>query len=247
MYMALLALRKFLKEEAKGHDRWIWQQCLQYSISLMNDLGIEVYSNWRTLQNWHRKLALNAWNGFAKAPPKKSQMPQLFVPDPDAQEAFRKYGIQNLKELSVELMHEYVIDKLIPTLVAQETKLDFLPDDDDGDFHAIVVETVADVTLEEKEAFLSNDRILGMTSYRDITFDLTRLTSLLTSSLILKLPLTQLTHACRPTQACIPTCILEHARQAYNGVCTFWYRVCRATCILVRACRHLQIVLTVEI
>ena len=31
-----------------------------------------------------------------------------------------------------------------------------------------------------------HDRILGMTSYRDVTFDLTRLTSLLTSSLILK-------------------------------------------------------------
>jgi hypothetical protein len=35
-----------------------------------------------------------------------------------------------------------------------------------------------------------HDRILGMMSYCDITFGLTRLTSLLTSSLILKLPVT---------------------------------------------------------
>jgi hypothetical protein len=56
--MALLALRKFLKEEAKGHDRWIWQQCLQYSISLMNDLGIEVYSNWITFD---RKSGKTEW------------------------------------------------------------------------------------------------------------------------------------------------------------------------------------------
>ena len=64
------------------------------------------------------------------------------------------------------------------------------------------------------------DRFLGMMSYHDITFDLTQLTSLLTSSLILKLPLTRLTHACHPTQACIPTCILIPARQACNDACT---------------------------
>jgi hypothetical protein len=51
-------------------------------------------------------------------------------------------------------MYENVIDKLISTLVAQEKQIlanqfDFLPDDD-GDFHAMVVKTVADVTPGRK-------------------------------------------------------------------------------------------------
>ena len=76
LYLAC-ALRKFV-DEVTEHQQWTWQRCLQFSIATMNDLGIETYSSWETLQRWHRRLAVSRQDAFCQAPPKKSILP-LFL------------------------------------------------------------------------------------------------------------------------------------------------------------------------
>jgi hypothetical protein len=115
LYLAC-ALRKFV-EEVKECGRWTWQRCIQFSIATMNDLGIETYSSWETLRRWHRRLAVSRQEAFCKAPPKKSSLPLFFVRNPDAMDAFKKFGVLNLKDLSVEKMSEYLQEQLVPALI----------------------------------------------------------------------------------------------------------------------------------
>jgi hypothetical protein len=117
IYLAC-ALRKFL-EEATRQRRWTWQLCIEHAIKLMNDIGIETYSNWRALARWHRRLAYSVKGTFMKAPEPKSRLPPLFNKNPDAMNSFKKYGVSILKELSVERMHSYVLDTLIPALMSR--------------------------------------------------------------------------------------------------------------------------------
>ena len=116
LYLAC-ALRQFVQKEI-GEPRWTWQQCLQYSIVVMNDLGLEAYSNVRTLGRWHRQLAYNLQDAFCKSSIKKDKIPPFLQSNPDAMNAFKKFGIANLNDLSVEKMYEYVHEHLVPTLVA---------------------------------------------------------------------------------------------------------------------------------
>jgi hypothetical protein len=117
LYIAV-ALRKFIAEVCDG-ARWTWKQCLIYSIKALSRIGLKTYKDWKTLQHWHRRLALNRKDGFGKAPPIKNLTPRFFLENPDAQEAFKQYGVQQLKELSVEKMHDYVLNKLVPILITK--------------------------------------------------------------------------------------------------------------------------------
>jgi hypothetical protein len=62
---------------------------------------------------------MNRKDGFGKAPPVKTLIPRFFSENADAQEAFKTFGVQHLKELSVELMHDYVLNKLVPQLITK--------------------------------------------------------------------------------------------------------------------------------
>ena len=82
----------------------------------MNDIGIETYSHWRSLARWHRQLAYSPNNAFIKSPAPKSRLPSFFIENPDAMNDFKKFGLSILKELSVERMHMYLLDTLIPII-----------------------------------------------------------------------------------------------------------------------------------
>ncbi|KAI2508418.1 hypothetical protein MHU86_5945 [Fragilaria crotonensis] len=57
MYIAL-ALRQFVCHVTGDmKTQWTWKKCLVFAIERMNDVGIEYYTNFRTLARWHRKLA----------------------------------------------------------------------------------------------------------------------------------------------------------------------------------------------
>jgi len=106
--------------------------------------GIEIYSNFETLSQWHRKFALNR-TFFSKPPdPRKdARLCRFFLDNPDAMEAFKSHGTQNIKDLRVELMHEFVVDQLVPELVSR-LKIEV----DDG--------VTTTLTNEDKAAFLSS-------------------------------------------------------------------------------------------
>ena len=85
-------------------------------MSEMNNVGVEVYTNWQLLQrSWHRRIVTRFNDTFLKAPSAKQLMPPFFREHPDAMDAFKRYGVVHLKDMSIELMHSYVHDSLIPT------------------------------------------------------------------------------------------------------------------------------------
>jgi hypothetical protein len=46
---AVYALRKFVVEVDGISGRWTWQQCIEFAIQAMHDIGLEAILNWRTL------------------------------------------------------------------------------------------------------------------------------------------------------------------------------------------------------
>ena len=73
-----------------------------HSMSEMNDVGVEVYTNW-------------AGDLYSDGMHAKQLMPPFSWEHPDAMDAFKRYGVVHLKDMSIELMHSYVHDSLIPT------------------------------------------------------------------------------------------------------------------------------------
>jgi len=51
MYL-VIGLHKFVNEEQTGM-RWTWKKCIMHSMSEMNDVVVEGYTNWQPLQRWH--------------------------------------------------------------------------------------------------------------------------------------------------------------------------------------------------
>ena len=120
LYLARHPMKNIV-EKVTGHiaSQSTWKQSLINAIHHMNDMGIEIYSNFETLSRWHRKFALNR-TFFSKPPdPKDARLCRFFLDNPDAMEAFKSHDTQNIKDLRVELMHEFVVDQLVPELVSR--------------------------------------------------------------------------------------------------------------------------------
>ncbi|KAI2512867.1 hypothetical protein MHU86_1413 [Fragilaria crotonensis] len=155
MYLAI-ALKQFvLNVTGDLRTQWTWKRCLQYAIQAMNDVGIEFYSSFSTLARWHRKFARNRFF-FYKAPGEKNLCPRFFLDNPDAMEAFKQYGLANIKDLRVEMMLEYVHSELIPKLILLQN--DSLYDDngDDVEVGSLQDNNNKDVTPTTKESFLQS-------------------------------------------------------------------------------------------
>ncbi|KAI2489341.1 hypothetical protein MHU86_25254 [Fragilaria crotonensis] len=160
MYLAL-ALKHFVANVTGDmQTQWTWKRCLMYAIRAMNDVGIEIYSSFATLARWHRKLARNRCF-FYCAPDPNTSYPPFFQDNPDAMEAFKKRGrVANLKDLSVELMYEYVHNNdLIPRLMVKRRHEDASLFDDDGGMNNHGVEE-GTITGVEAIAPTTRDAIL---------------------------------------------------------------------------------------
>jgi hypothetical protein len=125
----------------------------------MNNIGVEYYSNYRTLARWHRKLAKHRLY-FCKTPEAITMIPPFFRDNPDTLEAFKRYGVANIQDLRVQLMYNYVHQDLIPKLLSKAEQNGLF--DDDGDdvriSNVIVVgggasTTTSDIT--DKEVLIS--------------------------------------------------------------------------------------------
>ncbi|KAI2513790.1 hypothetical protein MHU86_573 [Fragilaria crotonensis] len=79
-------------------------------------------------------IGIQPKDAFIKSPAPKSRLPPFFLENPDAMNAFKKYGVSILKELSVERMHTYVLETLIPIMRARvERGLQEIESCDDDD------------------------------------------------------------------------------------------------------------------
>jgi hypothetical protein len=130
-YLAL-ALKQFVANVTGDmQTQWSWKHCLIHAVRAMNNVGIEYYSSFAALAHWHRKLAQNRYFFYHTPEPKTVYSP-FFQDNPDAMEAFKKHGVANLKDLSVELMLNYVHNDLIPRLMVKRRHEDACLFDDNG-------------------------------------------------------------------------------------------------------------------
>ena len=155
MYLAL-ALKQFvLNVTGNLRTQWTWKRCLHHAIEAMNDVGVEYYSSFATLAQWHRKLARHRYY-FYKAPEAKTACPRFFIDNPDAMDAFKRHGVANIKDLRVKMMLEYVHHELVPKLMVKRQSGCLFDDngDDAGDNVVGVAEEL--VTPTTKAAFLQS-------------------------------------------------------------------------------------------
>ena len=128
MYIAL-ALRQFVCHVTGDmKTQWTWKKCLVFAIECMNDVGIEYYTNFRTLARWHRKLAKHR-HFFCLTPEAKLLIPPFFRDNPDALEAFKKHGVAHIQDLCVELMYNFVHQDLLPKLLSKAAMNGLFDDD----------------------------------------------------------------------------------------------------------------------
>jgi hypothetical protein len=157
MYLTC-ALQKFV-DEASNISRWTWQQCIQHSIGLMNDIGGESYSHWRPLAKWHRRLTYSPKGTSIKSSAPKNCLPPFFIENPDAMDAFKKRGVSILKELLVERMHMYMLKTLIPTTMARgEQGIEDTFDNSQGDDELLTPPSLE--LLQETKSFHQGYRLL---------------------------------------------------------------------------------------
>jgi hypothetical protein len=76
MYL-VMALHKFVNEE-QTRMRWKWKKCIMDSLIEMNDVGVEVYTNW-------------AGDLYSDGMHAKQLMPPFSWEHPDAMDAFKRY------------------------------------------------------------------------------------------------------------------------------------------------------------
>ena len=146
MYLALV-LRQFVLHVTDNlKTQWTWKRCLRFAIETLNDIGVEFYSSFETLARWHRKFAQHRYF-FYKAPDaSQPACPPFFADNPDAMDAFKKYGVENIKDLCVEMMLEYVHQDLVPKLMLKRRDHGGLYDDN-GDDAAVGVATTGEEQL----------------------------------------------------------------------------------------------------
>lgn len=117
---ALIISQSRLNGEGKGFrqgegDNLSWKECCQEACNKLNECSVTTFINGETIMRWHRKLSQGG-DYFPSRQNKKEDIPRFFVDNPEAHRAFMRYAIANLTELSVELMVEYLHDKLIPAI-----------------------------------------------------------------------------------------------------------------------------------
>ncbi len=67
---------------------------------------------------WYRLFQRN--RKFIRPPRKKDNLPPFLQQNPDIAEALQQYGQENLGQLSIEFMTEYVHGAVLPSMVAKE-------------------------------------------------------------------------------------------------------------------------------
>ena len=111
-------------------------------------------SNYRTLARWHRKLAKHRLYFCATPAEVKTPIPTFFHDNPDALEAFKRYGVAHIQDLRVELIHNYVHQDLIPKLLLKAEHKGLF-DDDGNDINNEEVEITPTIARSlPKDLFL---------------------------------------------------------------------------------------------
>lgn len=102
-------------------NQWTWEQCCTQACSQLNSLGIQQATHHRTVQDWN---GIFRHHGRFPHPNHavrcgKQPLPLLFEKYPVAMNEIIQFGVKSLTTLTVESVHGFCHDTLIPKLFEQ--------------------------------------------------------------------------------------------------------------------------------
>jgi hypothetical protein len=106
------------KEKMNGFS---WEKCCELAIQYASTAGIKLTSRPRTVMEWYR--CFRSKQKFETPQRKKDNLPPFLQANPDVCCAMQQYGKENLRELSIEMMVEYVHGKIIPLMITEQNKV----------------------------------------------------------------------------------------------------------------------------
>ncbi len=95
-----------------------WDKCCQVAIESSLLCGVKVGRCSRTVHNWYLVV---------RSPP-KHRLPLFLEQNREEMQSIQQYAREHLPELSIELMSEYIHDKLIPAM--SKNRCDVVPADE---------------------------------------------------------------------------------------------------------------------
>jgi hypothetical protein len=122
---AVLALSLHLAKQ--NMNAWTWERCCEEAVKQLKVAGLTQAKNARTVTEWYRQFREK--RSFRIPKPKKNLPPFLHA-HPHLCTRIKQYATENLDTLSIEMLSEFIHDKILPTLVKDERRRD---DDLDGE------------------------------------------------------------------------------------------------------------------
>ena len=106
---------------AKQHMRnWRWQKCVEEASKELENIGIVLSRNARTVMGWYNSFRVK--RKFTLPVPKK-ELPPFLQQNPELCTTIKEYCRENLGDLSIEFLFQYLHKTILPQLVEAETKV----------------------------------------------------------------------------------------------------------------------------
>ncbi len=106
---------KLAKEKMNGIR---WEQCCTEAIDYASAMSMALTSCPQTVMEWYRLFHHN--RKFLRPPHKNDNLPPFLQQNPNVVQAMQQYGCENLSQLSIEFMMEYVHAVVLPVMFAKE-------------------------------------------------------------------------------------------------------------------------------
>ena len=139
-----------------------WHDCCKMACTLLNSLGFSQATFFKTVANWNK--VCRRLEGFPHPNPYvqcgKRPLPPLLEVIPDAKDQMVSFGIKNLATLTIESVHDFIVNKVIPRLAStwQRERMASTSNSDGIE----PVDDVADGISTISNAFLNAHRLESM-------------------------------------------------------------------------------------
>ena len=99
-------------------SKWTWQECCEVACVRLNKVGLKQATSYKTVAKWNqvfRELE-NFPHPNLYVQSGKRPMPRLFETFPEAKDRIVTFAVDKLATLTIEKVHEFIVDKLVPDL-----------------------------------------------------------------------------------------------------------------------------------
>ena len=97
-----------------------WRQCCEWAISKARTIGFTSVTNAQTVEGWYRKFRKSRQLTGGNLPGKHN-LPPFLQENKDVSIKIQQYARENLHQLSVELIMQYLHETVLPNMVEQKT------------------------------------------------------------------------------------------------------------------------------